>query len=78
MPDGRLAGGEGQRGTDRSAPRWTHSLALAASVGIVFFLLAKLGLGLLAASEFVLTHPYLAHSFVNCNWRLSCGSSTSS
>ena len=53
MPDGRLADGEGQRGTDRSAPRWTHSLALAASVGIVFFLLAKLGLGLRAASEFV-------------------------
>ena len=25
----------------------------------------------------VLTHPYLAHSFVNCNWRLSRGSSTS-
>ena len=24
-----------------------------------------------------LTHPHLAHSFVNCNWRLSRGSSTS-
>ena len=53
MPNGPFAGGQGQRGADTSAPRWTHSLALAAPIGLVFFLLAKLGLGLLAASEFV-------------------------
>ncbi len=53
MPDGPLADGQGQRGADRSAPRWIHSFALAALVGLVLFLLAKLGLGLPSSSDFV-------------------------